>query len=77
MPIRSLVLLVAVGCTGVAVADDPPPVPPPATARVHDPCLIQDGPRFVLFATGRGVPIRTSGDLVQWERAGAVFSTLR
>ncbi len=35
--------------------------------------MIQDGKRFTLFATGRGVPIRTSPDLVHWDRAGSVF----
>ncbi len=78
--------VVAVACLGLPLttltwwsADDPVPPPAPVVAaaagsRVHDPCLIQEGNRFILFATGRGVPIRTSTDLVHWERAGSVFA---
>jgi arabinan endo-1,5-alpha-L-arabinosidase len=45
--------------------------PPP----VHDPCLAEEQGFYVLFGTGRGVPMRRSRDLVAWERAGRVFDT--
>lgn len=42
-------------------------------ARVHDPCVIRQGETYYLFSTGRGVPIRKSGDLIHWTEAGRVF----
>ena len=42
-------------------------------APVHDPCMAEEQGWFVLFGTGRGVPMRRSRDLVTWERAGRVF----
>ena len=41
---------------------------------VHDPCIIKDGDYFYVFSTGRGVPIRRSKDLYNWEGVGRVFS---
>ena len=41
--------------------------------RVHDPCLIRQGDVYYLFSTGRGVPIKTSKDLLRWDDAGRVF----
>lgn len=41
--------------------------------RVHDPCLIKQGETYYLFHTGRGVPIKTSRDLLTWDDAGRVF----
>ncbi|MGC4031339.1 MAG: arabinan endo-1,5-alpha-L-arabinosidase [Tepidisphaeraceae bacterium] len=40
---------------------------------VHDPAMIKQGDTYYLFATGRGIPVRTSKDLVTWKRAGTVF----
>lgn len=53
---------------------------PPATAQVgdiahvHDPSIIQSGDTFYLFATGFGIPIRTSRDLYHWRSAGSIFA---
>ena len=41
--------------------------------RVHDPSVIRRGDTYTLFSTGRGVPIKKSGDLIRWEDAGRVF----
>jgi arabinan endo-1,5-alpha-L-arabinosidase len=40
---------------------------------VHDPAVIRQGAHYYLFSTGRGIPIRRSTDLVNWERTGRVF----
>ncbi len=45
-----------------------------ANAPVHDPCIIREGDYYYLFATGDGVPIRRSKDLIQWEISGRVFA---
>jgi arabinan endo-1,5-alpha-L-arabinosidase len=53
--------------------------PSPADAQqgdirhVHDPCIIAFKGSFVLFCTGKGIPIRRSQDLFNWERIGSVF----
>ncbi|MFN3536479.1 MAG: arabinan endo-1,5-alpha-L-arabinosidase [Brevundimonas sp.] len=51
---------------------------------VHDPCIIRQDDTFYLFSTTGSareaaeglVPIRTSRDLVHWERAGHVLAEL-
>jgi arabinan endo-1,5-alpha-L-arabinosidase len=43
-------------------------------SRVHDPCLIRQGDTYYLFHTGRGVPMKTSRDLLSWDDAGRVFA---
>ena len=43
------------------------------TRNVHDPSLLRQGDAYYLFSTGRGIPIRKSGDLVRWDDAGRVF----
>ena len=45
----------------------------PPSAPIHDPCIAHDAGWYVLFGTGRGVPMRRSRDLVSWERLGRVF----
>jgi arabinan endo-1,5-alpha-L-arabinosidase len=44
-----------------------------AIAPVHDPAVIRQGTHYYLFCTGRGIPIRISTDLVNWQRTGRVF----
>jgi hypothetical protein len=41
---------------------------------VHDPSVIKSKHTYVLFSTGNGIPIRTSGDLVRWQQVGEVFA---
>lgn len=51
---------------------------------VHDPCIIRQGDTWYLFSTtgsintepGGLIPIRTSTDLIHWERKGFVLDTL-
>lgn len=40
---------------------------------VPDPAVIKDGNAYYVYATGEGIPIRRSRDLVRWERIGRVF----
>ena len=41
---------------------------------VHDPVMIKDGSTYYVFATGRGVSMKTSKDGVTWEAARGVFN---
>lgn len=49
---------------------------------VHDPAIISDGDTFYVFSTSQEgeapglIHIRSSKDLVNWKRAGAVFSAM-
>ncbi|HEY0778971.1 MAG TPA: arabinan endo-1,5-alpha-L-arabinosidase [Gemmatirosa sp.] len=40
---------------------------------VPDPAVIKDGNAYYVYATGEGIPIRRSTDLVHWTRIGRVF----
>lgn len=40
---------------------------------VPDPAVIRDGAAYYIFATGPGIPIRRSTDLVHWKLIGRVF----
>jgi arabinan endo-1,5-alpha-L-arabinosidase len=49
----------------------------PEAAQVtglSDPRIIEQNGTYYLFATGPGIPIRTSNDLVHWSQAGQVFA---
>jgi len=46
-----------------------------AIAPVHDPSIIAAGGQYYVFATGTGLPIRTSTDLVNWSLGGQVFAS--
>ncbi len=41
----------------------------------HDPVLIKEGSRYYLFATGRGIDILSSDDLITWKVEPSVFSS--
>lgn len=49
---------------------------------VHDPCMIKQGDTFYVFSTGPSgadaglIPWRSSKNLLDWKRGGAVFSEL-
>ncbi|HVK83316.1 MAG TPA: arabinan endo-1,5-alpha-L-arabinosidase [Kofleriaceae bacterium] len=45
-----------------------------AIAPVHDPSIIEVDGLYFLYATGTGLPVRTSVDLVNWSLAGQVFT---
>ncbi|HEX8324095.1 MAG TPA: arabinan endo-1,5-alpha-L-arabinosidase [Tepidisphaeraceae bacterium] len=47
-----------------------------ALSPLHDPCIIRGGDTYYVFCTGRGVPVRTSKDLVNWKRDGTVMDKL-
>lgn len=66
---NSLLLSALAGCMAAPMAQAPAVNP----KRVHDPCAIRVGDTYTVFATGRGIPYRTSTDLVRWEEAGRVF----
>jgi arabinan endo-1,5-alpha-L-arabinosidase len=48
--------------------------PDNGTREVHDPCIIKQGDAYYVFSTGKGIPIRRSNDLRQWEQIGTVFN---
>ena len=41
---------------------------------VHDPAVIRSGESFYIFSTGRGIPMRRSDDLFNWQSTGTVFA---
>jgi len=49
---------------------------------VHDPCAVKDGDTYYVFSTGPSgadsglIPWRSSKNLLQWSRGGAVFPAL-
>jgi arabinan endo-1,5-alpha-L-arabinosidase len=43
------------------------------TAPVHDPCIAKEGKWTYVFATGPGIPVHRSRDLIHWEVIGRVF----
>ncbi|HWA91444.1 MAG TPA: arabinan endo-1,5-alpha-L-arabinosidase [Rhizomicrobium sp.] len=49
---------------------------------VHDPCMIKQGDTYYVFSTGPSgsdsglIPWRTSKNLVDWKRGGAVFQAI-
>ena len=45
-----------------------------AIRHVHDPVMIRAGDAWYVFSTGPGIPMRRSGDLLRWEKAGRVFA---
>ena len=44
--------------------------------RVHDPVMIKQDSVFYIFHTGKGIPIKTSKDKLNWMNAGRVFDSL-
>jgi arabinan endo-1,5-alpha-L-arabinosidase len=44
-----------------------------APAYAHDPFIVKQGSVFFLFATGQGIPMQRSRDLLSWEQIGPVF----
>jgi arabinan endo-1,5-alpha-L-arabinosidase len=42
----------------------------------HDPDIIRQGSIYYVFATGGGIQIRTSPDLIHWTLSGQVFSKI-
>ena len=68
------------GGAGAAGCGAPAGGPTPTTSThldigVHDPALIWSGARWVLFATGGKLGIRSSSNLQQWSNVGDVFGT--
>lgn len=44
--------------------------------RVHDPVMINQDCRYYVFSTGKGISIKTSEDMVHWEKVGSVFGSV-
>jgi arabinan endo-1,5-alpha-L-arabinosidase len=67
----------ASGVQGIASNLGPTASAAPEAAQVtglSDPRIIQEDGAYYLFATGPGIPIRMSNDLVHWSQAGQVFA---
>jgi arabinan endo-1,5-alpha-L-arabinosidase len=41
----------------------------------HDPVMIKQADTYYLFATGRGISVASSTDMINWKREASVFST--
>lgn len=42
---------------------------------VHDPAIIEANGSFVIFSTGRGIPVKRSSNLLRWTDSGRVFAS--
>ncbi len=75
-------LIITTGCeTSPISCTIPERLTPTGNISVHDPAVIKQGDTYYLFCTGgdrRGniIPIRTSKDMIHWQRAGSVFDRL-
>jgi len=71
-PILVLGFLVFLGGTAApqAVAGV---VPVTGALGTHDPTVVKSGDTYLRFATGRGIPVATSPDLIHWTLGGQVF----
>jgi arabinan endo-1,5-alpha-L-arabinosidase len=75
IPARKLLVLFAV-LASATVWTDSLPAQTGNVSPVHDPVIIKQGEHYYVFSTGRGIPIRRSGDLRHWEMVGTIFDTL-
>ena len=71
---RSFVLSSALLATSLLSAqNETAPQKPNAIQFVHDPCIIKADAAYYVYATGPGIPMRRSTDLIHWEAIGQVF----
>jgi arabinan endo-1,5-alpha-L-arabinosidase len=84
---RGFFAIVSVALASLSVVSAAPSTPANALERrvvgpgrvtgntaVHDPSMCKDGSgKYFLFATGQGLPIRTSTDRIAWTLVGSVF----
>lgn len=64
----------AMQCPRVTAGSSPKLLNESGNLSTHDPAVLGDGGVFYLFQTGRGLPTKTSNDLLSWQSGGAVFS---
>jgi arabinan endo-1,5-alpha-L-arabinosidase len=43
------------------------------TSPIHDPTLVKDGNMYYVVATGQGIPIHCSPNMIDWDYCGTVF----
>jgi arabinan endo-1,5-alpha-L-arabinosidase len=82
-PVEPRRLLSAPGLGSVAAvvrpaaqAPAPAAVDPGAVAGVTDPSLIKEGDTYYVFSSGPGIDVRSSTDLIHWQRLGQVFAAV-
>ncbi|MCX2680468.1 arabinan endo-1,5-alpha-L-arabinosidase [Galbibacter sp. EGI 63066] len=63
---RFLITYIFLFCAIYSFAQDKP--------IVHDPVVIQQDDTYYLFCTGKGIASYTSKDLINWEKAPAIFA---
>lgn len=73
MPMKKLLLFAAAALISLSAAAQPLKLQ--GDLRVHDPVMIKEGSTYYIFATGRGVSIKTSEDKIFWKNAGGVFDS--
>ena len=68
--------VLSVICAFIALSTMAQPLSLQGDLQVHDPVMIKEGDTYYVFATGRGISIKTSKDKINWERAGSVFDSI-
>lgn len=76
MRISRVALALAAFLAGGFVGADPGAagmLPVSGALATHDPTIVKAGDGYLRFSTGRGIPVASSPDLLQWTTAGSVF----
>lgn len=68
----AMMALLSFSCVG---ASRPVHEIPRGKALAHDPSMIREGKTWYVFATGPGIPVLSSTDLIHWRRRPPVFAT--
>lgn len=67
-------IMLSIFCITTA-AGQTAPSPQPGLYGTHDPEMIKEGNVYYLFATGRGISVASSTDMINWKKENPVFST--
>lgn len=67
MPKTSVIASITLGLASLTVSQPGYVSPLTGSLSTHDPVLIKQDSVYYLFHTGNGVPVKTSGDRLQWD----------
>lgn len=66
---KSFAVIVSLLCSGWLFAETTQ-----VDVTIHDPSIIEQNGRFYIFATGQGISVWSSADLVNWKHEAPVFA---